>query len=350
MKNRLLKACSIVACAVIFPWSARACDLCALYTAMQVESPSKGALRLSASEQYTLLNRVRRDGHYVENTADQYLKSSVTQVSGQYDISDSVAVQFVSPIISRSYRRIQNEEVSNGSDAGFGDMSLLVHYLPVRYSDGDTTLRLRFFGGVELPTGDAHLLGEEASEEHMDAHQEEAGSEATHGGSRPMLKHGGSHHESAPLPENAIHGHDIALGSGSFDFPFGVGLTTQWKRLLGSADLQYTVRSDGAYSYRYANDFIWSTSLGSFIYVRDSAQVAARVRLSGQYKEKDTGSGGVYYDDTAANTKFIGPELNGTLGHRWQGVLGLDIPIDVKNSDLQITATYRWRAAMTYRF
>lgn len=337
--------------------SSYACDLCALYTAMQVDSPQPGAVRLSASEQYTLLNRVQRDGHFVENVADQYLKSSVTQISGQYDFSNSMALQFVVPVVSRHYRRIEDEEAVRGSESGFGDMTLLYHYIPIRYSNVDTTVRFRLFGGVELPTGDAHLLGEEASAGHHDgaAGEEESGS-PDHGGhsmehSREVHpRHGGVVHPSANVPENAIHGHDLALGSGSFDFPLGMGLTTQWKRFLAVADLQYTIRGEGAYSYRYANDFIWSSAMGAFVYLEDENQVAARVRLSGQYKLYDTGRGGVEFSDTAARSNFIGPELSGNLGQAFQAILGLDIPMDVNNSDLQITGTYRWRAAVTYRF
>jgi hypothetical protein len=319
---------------------AHACDLCALYTAMQVESPSKGAFRLSASEQYTLLNRLQYNGHHVDNAENQYIKSSLTQLSGQYDFSDSTALQFVAPVISRSWRGVENEMPAPGSAAGFGDMTMLFHYMPIRYSDGDTTVRFRTFGGVKLPTGDAHLLGEEASPENADVHAEKG------------LKHAGAEHtpESTLSTENAVHGHDVTLGSGSFDYPLGAGLTTQWKRLTAAGDFQYTIRDRGAFSYRYANDFIWSTAVGGFIYLEDSAQVAARVRLSGQYKNNDTGKGGVEFTDTAVNSKFIGPELSGTIGQTWQAVLGLDLPVDVNNSDLQLTATYRWRAAVTYRF
>lgn len=340
MRVAVVQKALIVFCLLVVSKVAHACDLCALYTAMQVESPSKGAFRLSASEQYTLLNRLQNDGHYVENSDNQYIKSSLTQLSGQYDFSDSTALQLIAPVISRSWRGIDNGMPTPGSAAGFGDSTLLVHYMPIRYSDGDTTVRFRTFGGVKLPTGDAHLLGEEASPEHADGHAE------------PAVKHAGEdHNPGANLSdENAVHGHDVTLGSGSFDYPLGVGLTTQWKRYTAAGDVQYTIRDTGSFSYRYANDFIWSTALGGFLYLEDSAQIAARVRFSGQYKGNDTGKGGVEFGDTAVNSKFIGPEVSGTIGQTWQGVVGLDLPVDVNNSDLQLTATYRWRAAVTYRF
>ncbi len=360
MKTRLFLVCATAA-AVLTPGIANACDLCALYTSMQVDSPSPGAIRFSASEQYTEFDKLQYDGHYAENPADQYLKSSVTQVSGQYDISDQTALQFVAPIISRSYRRVQENEPVTGDVSGFGDMSLLFHYNPIRYSRGKFTTRVRFFAGVEAPTGDAHLLGEEADPSHIhggggDIHEEDGHGDGHsdegegHHLAASMPKHNGEDHgEPEPLV-NAIHGHDITLGSGSWDFPLGFGLTTQWDRLIASADAQYNINTTGAFNYRYANSLIWTTSVGRFVYLEDETQVSLRARLSGQWKEFDVGSGGVEYPDTAQNYVFLGPEVNATTAYRFQLVLGLDIPVEMKNSDLQAVPTSRFRAAITYKF
>ena len=95
---------------------------------------------------------------------------------------------------------------------------------------------------------------------------------------------------------------------------------------------------------------MWSTAVGHYLYLEDNAQVALRARLSGQYKGYDTGKGGVTYDDTAYNTTFLGPELTALVTHRWQGILGYDLPLNVNNSETQITPSYRIRAALTYRF
>jgi hypothetical protein len=161
-------------------------------------------------------------------------------------------------------------------------------------------------------------------------------------------KHNGTVH--APQSANAIHGHDITLGSGSWDFPLGAGLYTQWKGFIWQTDAQYTIRTEGAFDYTFANDWSWATAVGHYLYLEDDAQVALRARLSGQYKGYDTGSGGVRYDDTAFNGTFIGPELTALATNKWLGVLGYDLPIEVHNSDTQITPTWRIRAALTYRF
>lgn len=316
---------------------ANACDVCALYTAVQVESPIENALRLGIAEQFTSFDRLQRDGHFVSNTENQFLKSSVTQLSAQYDPSTTTSLQLVLPVVSRTWRRIQEGSPQRGSNAGIGDITLLAHYVPMNYAEGNTLARLRVFAGVELPTGDAHYLGEETAPDHHEESQQAL-----------TQKHGGV--VQGPSAENAIHGHDITLGSGSWDFPLGAGLFTQWDKFIFATDVQYTIRTEGSFSYKYANDLIWSTAVGRYLYLEDNAQIALRARLSGQYKDMDTGKGGVEYTDTAYNTTFLGPEISTLVAQQWQGVFGLDLPINVKNSDLQITPSYRIRAALSYRF
>jgi hypothetical protein len=363
--RRALAASSVV---LWMSQEAVACDVCALYTAVQVESPIKNAVRFGMAEQFTALDRIKQDGHYVENTANQFLKSSVTQISGQYDPSASTSLQLVVPVVSRTWRRIQDGSAQRGSDAGIGDITMLAHYVPVNYAEGNVLARLRVFGGVELPTGDAHYLGEESApghhgeEEDENSHSDEDSSEDSHsdddthhdsseeesGHHSFTQKHNGEVHD-APVV-NAIHGHDITLGSGSWDFPLGVGLFSQWDKYILASDVQYTIRTDGAFGYRFANDLTWSAAAGRYLYLEDDAQVALRARLSGQYKGYDTGTGGVEYRDTAFNDVFLGPEVTALVGHKWQAIVGYDLPVEIQNSDLQITPTYRIRAAISYRF
>lgn len=58
--------------------------------------------------------------------------------------------------------------------------------------------------------------------------------------------------EGAPL--SGIHGHDLALGSGSYDAVLGAGVFTRYRSAFFQASVQYTVRTTGSYDYRYAND------------------------------------------------------------------------------------------------
>ena len=334
---------------------------------MQMDSPQSGSTRFGISEQYTVLDRLQREGTPIENSVDEFLKSSITQFSAQYDISDTLAVQYVAPVIHRAYRRVEDGSVSSGSESGIGDMTLLFHYLPVRYSDGAATLRMRFFAGVKLPTGDTSRLGEGGHDSpdlgHGGQGHEDHGTDAGHHESGHSLHemgssltnqtnyHDGEAHNGMDemVLDSGVHSHDLTLGTGSVDFPLGFGITTQLDRFIAMMDVQYMIRNTGAYSYRHANDLIWSSGFGGFVYLEDATQIIARVRLSGQYKSNDRVRG-VEHDGSGFNTVFVGPELSVSSNRRFQGVLGLDIPVEHRNTGLQLAPSYRWRGAITYRF
>ncbi len=348
----------------VCPARAIACDLCGLYTSMQMQSPVSGSLRLGVAEQFTYQNKTQDSGKYVENTEHQFLKSSITQFSAQYDLSESAAVQVILPFIDRNYRRFEDGASQPGSETGIGDMSLLLHYVPFRSTSETSTTWVRLFGGIELPTGDAHRLGEEYAEGHhhgeeegSDAHDDENGEhhEVDHdedGHSEHVhSKHNGIDHGAPAVPvRSAVHGHDLALGSGSWDVPLGLGVTTQYKRLIATADAQYTIRTEGAYGYRYADDLLWGSSLGTYLVLEDEAQVSLRARLSGEYKRRDESAPGTLAGDTGLNSLFLGPEITAIVGGSLLGVLAVDLPVNIENSGLQTLPGYRLRAAFNYRF
>ena len=63
---------------------------------------------------------------------------------------------------------------------------------------------------------------------------------------------------------SGIHGHDLALGSGSYDAVLGAGVFTRHKAGFFRASAQYTVRTTGAYDYRYANGVSFDAEPGYF--------------------------------------------------------------------------------------
>ena len=60
-----------------------------------------------------------------------------------------------------------------------------------------------------------------------------------------------------PSVESGVHGHDLALGSGSFDGIVGTGIYTRWTRAFFNASMQYAIRTKGDFDYQYANDLTW---------------------------------------------------------------------------------------------
>ena len=47
-------------------------------------------------------------------------------------------------------------------------------------------------------------------------------------------------------PASGIHGHDLTLGSGSFDGIIGTGIFARWRQGFLTANVQYAIRSKGA--------------------------------------------------------------------------------------------------------
>jgi hypothetical protein len=120
--------------------------------------------------------------------------------------------------------------------SGLGDLSLLGNVLPVSYDKMNATFRWTVSGGVKFPTGNTDRLQEEFNEV-----EEPVG------------------------PASGIHGHDLALGSGSYDGLVGTALFGRWKKLFLAANLQYAIRSEGDFDYRYANDLTWAGGPGAYV-------------------------------------------------------------------------------------
>src|SRR4029453_17694085 len=95
--------------------------------------------------------------------------------------------------------------------------------------ESDLTFSGVFFGGVKFPTGDSSRLKEEFNEVEVEG-----------------------------APESGIHGHDLTLGTGSYDGIFGGQLSLRYNKFFAEANGQFTLRGDGAHSYHFANDVIWS--------------------------------------------------------------------------------------------
>ena len=56
---------------------------------------------------------------------------------------------------------------------------------------------------------------------------------------------------------SGIHGHDLTLGTGSYDGIFGGRTSLRYKDFFFQGDLQFTLRGDGLHQYHFANDLSW---------------------------------------------------------------------------------------------
>ncbi len=317
-----------------------ACDLCGCYKP-QLEVSHAFPFYAGASEQFTHFGTDRLDGKKVHNPTGQYLDSSNTQiVVGAPFFNNRLGIQLNLPLISRSFKRPQGFDIQHGTESGLGDVSLLANYVVFRKAalfsetggglakDGktsrqrgepDLTATLNLTAGLKFPTGDSRRIKEEFHEVEVEG-----------------------------APKSGIHGHDLALGTGSIDGVFGAQFFARYKAVFLQADAQFTWRGPGRYTYRYANDFSWSGGPGVYLFRRGSNSLGLQCALSGETKGTDTFRG-ESATDTGVTSLYIGPRVIASFG-RVAGEIGVDLPVLMNTTSFQTTPDYRIRAGLTIRF
>ncbi len=343
--------------------TALACDLCAIYTATEVQQTQPG-FRIGVAEQFTRFSTLQQDGTVIDANGES-MNSSITQVLFGYNINERFGLQLNLPIISRTFKRLTDDGLESGDETGIGDMSLLASYSPQPFVWGDGLVRVALFGGIKLPTGSSDRLGEEVAEED-DGHDQDSPFVDRDGDGVPDFpdepgrglpgfgpQRVVAHHTTGDTV-SGIHGHDLALGSGSVDGIVGTNLFGSWKRLYATGSLQYFIRSQGSFNYQYANELLWRIGPGAFLALDDVGlgrgyTLGLQAIFSGETKGLDKLSG-VKLGDTGYTGLYLGPGATFTWGENLQVTLGADIPVKRNNSEIQMVPDYRIRGGLTWRF
>lgn len=299
--------------------AAEACDLCSIYASLGAKESAAGWFG-GAFEQFTHFGTLRDDGHKVANPAGQKVDSSITQIFAGYQFSSDLGVQVNVPLVRRSFRRAAGDGIETGSENGLGDAAVLLHWRPVLAIQGDTLFTLTLLGGVKLPTGSSDRIREELSEGD----------------------------ESDGAIASGIHGHDLALGSGSVDSLVGTSAFLRYRRGFVAANVQYALRNRGDFHYRYANDLAWSVNPGVYLDLTHENTVAAGVVVSGEHKGLDD-LAGVPAEDTGMDAIYAGPQITYSRGSNLYAELAADVPVRQHNTALQSVPDYRVRFALTWR-
>ena len=297
------------------------CDLCSVYNAPLAHGVIEQGFHLAISEQFTHYGTLQFESHKVPNEADQYLNSSVSQVVLGYHFTDRLGVQFNLPVVHRWFRRAEGGEVEKGTESGLGDTSLSANYVLFRRENEKWSLAGSLLGGVKFPTGDSARLKEELEEE-------------------------------TPVPgevESAVHGHDLALGSGSYDGIVGAELYLRWRRVFLTAETQYAIRSEGDFGYRYANDLTWSGGPGYYLVFGEDLTIALQANVSGESKGRDEFRG-EKAEDTGVTAVFLGPRLSASWKGKVSAEINAALPVDIQNSALQSVVDWRLQAGLVWRF
>lgn len=300
---------------------ALACDICSLYSAAEAQGESGKGPLAGVAEQFTHFGTVQVDGHEVSNPAGQYLDSSISQVFAGYNFNNRFGLQLNVPLIYRSYRRPDGAGgIEQGTEAGLGDIALLGRFTVYQELTEDFTFSASVLGGVKFPTGNTDRIKEEFNE---------------------VMNPVG--------PPSGIHGHDLTLGTGSYDGIVGASLYARHRRAFLSATVQYAIRSEGDFGYQFANDLTWNGGPGYFLVMDHRWTLALQAVVSGENKARDTFQG-QSADDTGVTAVYLGPQLSFSHGSNLSGLIAVDLPLSIDNTALQTVPDFRVRAGVTLRF
>jgi hypothetical protein len=323
------------------------CDLCGCFTpqlntAAQMESslfPSwERGWFAAVGEQFTRFGTLQDNGTEVPNPTGQYLNSSITQLVSGYQITSRFALQLNVPLIYREFKRPQGFEIQQGTVSGLGDMSLLLKTVAYHYAspgerdfdvsgknpvaivhESDFTFSAILLTGIKFPSGDSSRLKEEFHEV-----------------------------EVPRAPESGIHGHDLTLGTGSYDGIFGGQTALRYKNMFLESNLQFALRTEGAHQYRFANDLVWDAGPG-YYFVRHSDKILGlQFVVSGEYKGLDRFRGQPA-EDTGVTSVFVGPRVVASRG-RWSAEVSAELPVLMQNTSLQAVPDYRVHGAISVQF
>jgi hypothetical protein len=337
----------LLAAATLKP--ARGCDLCGCYTPQieatsQAEMSAAGPMTASpfyfaAAEQFTHFGTLQLDGEEVANPTGQYLDSSITQLVAGYSFNSRFALQINLPLIYRSFERPEGFAIDRGTESGLGDISLLGKFVLFRHQTGgraalkfddpknphfeteeaDFTVSALLLGGVKFPTGDPSRLKEEFYEV-----------------------------EVSGAPASGIHGHDLTLGSGSYDGIVGGQFSLRYKSFFFQADAQFTIRGEGAHQYQFANDISWSGGPGVYFVRSKQTIVGLQFVVSGEHKGVDSFQGKPA-EDTGITSVFVGPRFVASHG-KLSFEVAAELPVSIDNTALQVVPDYRLRGSFAFRF
>jgi hypothetical protein len=327
--------------------SAHACDLCGCYTpqleTMSAKEPNTSpqwwnGLYAAVAEQFTHFGTVQVDGHEVSNPTGQYESSSITQLVTGYTFNDRFALQLNTPLIYREFKRPEGFAIDRGTESGLGDISLLLKGVAFRYSSGarrefdvsgknpaviehepNFTVSLVLLTGMKSPTGDSSRLEEEFHEIDVP-------------GASP----------------SGIHGHDLTLGTGSFDGIFGGQISLRYRNFFVDESLQFTLRGDGAHQYHFANDLTWDGGPGYYLVRGRDTIVGLQFVVSGEHKDVDRFRGKPA-EDTGITSILVGPRILASR-ERWSAEVDVDLPVLIDNTALQVVPDYRLRGAISFHF
>jgi len=146
-----------------------------------------------------------------------------------------------------------------------------------------------------------------------------------------------------------VHGHDITLGTGSWDSLIGTDLFGRQGRWFYSGHIQYVIRTRGHFDYLFADDLLWDGGPGYSAKNKGAWTLGIQALITGEHKGEDQ-LGNEKTDDTAITSVYFGPTAVVGIKQIAMVEAGIGFPLTVRNSGLQTVPKYRFRLGITWQF
>lgn len=321
---------------------ARACDLCAVYRAVDAGGERSEGLVFSVAEQYIPYGTSQVDGKVVHPANPDYVNSSNTHFVLGYNVSSWFGLNLNVPISSLGFKRTDLTYsltappvvfTEQGTETGLGDMSVIGRIAIVQKMEMEYGFVVNALAGVKFPTG---------NDERLQAEMEQTEIFKT-------LLPVGTPHDPLGHSISSVHQHNLALGSGSYDSIFGLTASGNWRRLFFNAQFQYYLRSEGESGFKYGNELIISGGPGVFVLLDNSYTLSLQAFAQYDTMAQDELLG-TPSDRTGSTAWYLGPAVNFTWRSHFSANVGVDFPLQIENNGYQIVPDYRLRGGFSWRF
>ncbi|MBI3881219.1 MAG: hypothetical protein HY301_14290 [Verrucomicrobia bacterium] len=317
--------------------AARACELCAIYSADNARPDAGRGWVATVSEQFTQHHTLQFAGREVHVADPDYLDESMTHLVAGYNFSGRFGLSLNTPFVHRDYKRSAFHPPFTfvreaGTVSGLGDASLVARFSALRHVEMESAAVLNLLAGVKFPTGDTqHIRNEVAASRVYDT----------------FFPPGHTAHDINSF--SAVHEHMLSPGSGSFDGVFGATLATRWRRCFFNAQFQYYLRTPGEAGFEFGDEVLISGGPGAYLLLRDACTLS--LAFNGYYEsETRVRIDGRPSDHTGMTAWYVGPQLTLTLGEHFSLNAGADLPLHVGNYGFQAVPDWRAHGGLSWRF
>jgi len=325
-----------------FGGTVSACDLCAIYSASDARGESGDGLQFSVAEQFVSFHTLQFEGGEVTGANPDFMDSSITHLVPGYNFSRRLGVNLNVPLVHYSFQRSDARYsltdpvafyTERGTESGLGDAALIGRFAVLDVSHMKYGVVVNVLAGVKFPTGDASRLKDEAGQTRIfDA-----------------LLPPGTPHDPLGHSISAVHQHDLAPGSGSFDGIMGLTVNSRWERWFFNCQFQYYWRTEGEATFQYGNELMLSGGPGRYVLLNERYTFSLQVNAAYETVARDR-LFGRKSDRTEMTAWYAGPQVLFTWGTHLSAAAGADLPVRIENNGFQAVADYRVRGSVAWRF